>query len=97
MRGRAGSTHSTGSALASSTIRERGTLRGSVAGGALDFDVDGRLRSIGSLELRIDGGSLEFAGRTGTASLSAERLHDGASGTGALRLSAAAPAAQGVK
>ena len=79
------------------TIRERGTLGGSIAGGALDFDVDGRLRSIGSLELQVDGGSLEFAGQTGSASLTASRLHDGTSGTGMLRLSTASPAAQEVK
>lgn len=79
------------------TIRERGTLRGSIAGGALDFDVDGRLRSIGGLELRVDGGSLEFAGRTGTGALSAAGLQDGTNGTGTLRLSAASASAQEVK
>jgi hypothetical protein len=78
------------------TIRERGTLRGSIAGGALDFDVDGRLRSIGALDLRIDGGSLEFEGRTGSAALTASSLHDGR-GTGTLRLSVGSPAAQEVK
>ena len=77
-------------------IEERGTLRGSIGGGALDFDVDGRLRSLGGLRLAIEGGSLGFAGRTGSATIDASNLHDGTRGTGTLRLSAA-PAAEGVK
>ena len=75
-------------------IVNRGSLYGSIDGGALDFDVDGRLRSIGSLSLTIKGGSEEFAGRTGAASVDATNLHDGTRGTGTLRLiPAAAPAA----
>ncbi len=77
-------------------IEERGTLHGSIAGGNLDFDVDGRLRSIGALKLAIDGGCLAFEGLTGSATIDASNLHQGTSGTGTLRLSAA-PAAEGVK
>jgi hypothetical protein len=76
----------------------RGSMFGTVEGGALDFDVDGRLRSVGALTLRVAGGSEEFAGATGTASLDAANLHDGVKGTGTLRvtLAAAAPAASEV-
>jgi hypothetical protein len=56
-------------------IRERGTLRGSISGGALSFDVDGRLRSIDSLRLTIDGGDREFAGMSGAGSLTGSDLH----------------------
>ena len=78
-------------------IHERGTLRGSIAGGALDFDVDGRLRAIQSLQLAVEGGCLEFEGAKGRASLTAANLHLGNSGTGSLSVSAASPAAQEVK
>ena len=77
-------------------IEDRGTLRGSIAGGTLDFDVDGKLRSIGALKLAVDGGCLAFEGLTGSAVIDASNLHEGTSGTGTLRLSAA-PAAEGVK
>lgn len=77
-------------------IHERGTLRGSIAGGSLDFDVDGRLRAIQSLQLVIDGGCIEFDGVTGAGSLTAANLrNDG--GTGTLSLTPKAPATQGVK
>ena len=63
-------------------IRERGTLRGSIVGGALAFDVDGSLRAIESLQLAIDGGSIEFEGASGKGSLAAANLRDeGGSGT----------------
>ena len=71
-------------------IVDRGSLYGSIDGGALDFDVDGRLRSINGLALIIKGGSEEFAGRTGAASVDAANLHDGTRGTGTLRLVPAA-------
>jgi hypothetical protein len=75
-------------------IVNRGSLFGSIDGGALDFDVDGRLRSVAGLALTIKGGSEEFAGRTGAASLDAANLHDATRGTGTLRLAPpAAPAA----
>ena len=77
-------------------IEERGTLHGSIAGGTLEFDVDGRLRSIAGLRLAIGGGCLGFEGRTGSATIDASNLHDGTRGAGTLRLSAA-PAAEGVK
>ena len=78
-------------------IVNRGSLFGSIDGGALDFDVDGRLRSIAGLALTIKGGSEEFAGRTGAASIDASNLHDGTRGTGTLRIvPAAAPAADEV-
>jgi hypothetical protein len=71
-------------------IVERGTLRGSIEGGVLDFDVDGRLRGIESLQLRIEGGNNEFKGASGTGSLSGANLQTEA-GSGALSL-ASAPA-----
>jgi hypothetical protein len=66
-------------------IHERGTLRGSIAGGALAFDVDGRLRAIESLQLAIDGGSIEFEGASGKGSLTAANLRD-EDGSGTLSL-----------
>lgn len=77
-------------------IHERGTLRGSIGGGALSFDVDGRLRAIDSLQLSIDGGNLEFKGVTGGGSLTGSNLQN-ASGIGALSLAPQSAATQGVK
>jgi hypothetical protein len=77
-------------------IFEGGTLRGSVTGGSLAFDVDGALVGIESLQLAIDGGNLSFAGARGTASLSASGLRD-ENGTGTLRLEPASASAEGVK
>jgi hypothetical protein len=70
-----------------------GGLQGSIDGGTLDFDVDGRLRSVGALRLTIAGGSGDFAARRGALSLDAANLHDGTAGTGTLRPAAAADAA----
>ena len=72
-------------------IHERGTLRGTIAGGALSYDVDGRLRSIDGLELAIAGGDREFAGMSGTGSLSGSGLHD--KGVGTVSLAPLAPKA----
>ena len=77
-------------------IFEGGTLRGSVTGGSLAFDVDGALVGIESLQLAIDGGNLSFAGAKGAASLSASGLRD-ENGTGTLRLEPATASAEGVK
>jgi len=66
-------------------IVERGTLHGAIAGGALSFDVDGRLRSIDALQLTIAGGNREFAGLTGSGSLTGSSLH-AENGVGALSL-----------
>jgi len=77
-------------------IVNQGSLYGSIEGGALDFDVDGTLRSIGGLKLGIAGGSDLFAGRTGSLSLDAANLHDGIRGTGTLRPDAAPAAAPAV-
>ena len=77
-------------------IYEGGTLRGSVTGGSLAFDVDGALTGITSLQLAIDGGNLSFAGAAGTASLTASGLRD-ENGTGTLRLEPATAPYEGVK
>jgi hypothetical protein len=77
-------------------IFEGGTLRGSVTGGSLAFDVDGALVGIESLQLAIDGGNLSFAGAKGTASLTASGLRD-ENGTGTLRLEPATASNEGVK
>src|SRR6185503_6920982 len=77
-------------------IYEGGTLRGSVTGGALSFDVDGALVGIESLQLAIDGGNLSFEGARGTASLSASGLRD-ENGTGTLRLERATASNEGAK
>lgn len=78
-------------------IENRGSLYGSITGGALDFDVDGKLRSVGALKLAIAGGSGAFAARTGALSLDATDLHDASRGAGTLREApAAAPAADEV-
>jgi hypothetical protein len=69
-------------------IHEGGTLRGTITGGTLAFDVDGALVGIESLQLAIEGGNREFEGRMGGASLSASNLRD-AAGTGTLRLAPA--------
>jgi len=75
-------------------IVNRGSMNGSIEGGALDFDVDGSLRSIGALKLAVAAGSGEFAGRKDTLTLDAASLNDGLRGTGTLRAApAAAPAA----
>lgn len=66
-------------------IVERGTLRGTVAGGALSFDVDGRLRSIDGLQLTIAGGNREFAGLSGSGSLTGSSLQ-AENGAGTLSL-----------
>jgi hypothetical protein len=66
-------------------IVERGTLRGAVAGGSLSYDVDGRLRSIDSLQLTITGGNREFAGLSGSGSLTGSGLQ-AENGVGALSL-----------
>jgi hypothetical protein len=55
-------------------IVEGGTLRGSIAGGSLSFDVDGRLRGIESLQLTIEGGNKGFAGLKGSGSLTGSNL-----------------------
>ena len=53
---------------------DRGTLRGSVAGGTLDFDVDGRLRGISGLQLAVEDGSNDFKRYAGAASLTGTNL-----------------------
>jgi hypothetical protein len=77
-------------------IRERGTLRGSISGGALVFDVDGRLTGIEGLQLAIQGGSIEFKGAAGSGTLTASGLRD-QSGTGSLTLASRAASSQEVK
>lgn len=77
-------------------IHERGTLRGSIAGGALAFDVDGRLRAIESLQLTIDGGNREFKDISGAGSLSGSNLQS-TSGIGALSLAPQSVSTQEVK
>ena len=77
-------------------IHERGTLRGGIAGGALDFDVDGKLRGIEALQLTIVGGNREFAGLSGAGSLTGSNLQT-EGGIGALSLAPQASPAQGVK
>jgi hypothetical protein len=66
-------------------IYEGGTVHGTIAGGALAFDVDGALVGIESLQLVIADGNIDFNGAKGTASLTASNLRD-ESGTGTLRL-----------
>jgi hypothetical protein len=63
-------------------FRERGTLRGSISGGGLSFDSEGRLAGIDGLKLAVVGGDIEFAGAAGTASVSASNLQDERNGSG---------------
>jgi hypothetical protein len=77
-------------------IRERGTLRGTITGGSLSFDVDGRLRTIDSLQVSIDGGNREFRGMTGAGSLTGSNLQSD-SGIGTLRLATQAVSTEEVK
>ena len=63
-------------------FRDRGTLRGSIAGGALSFDVDGRLAGIDGLQLAIAGGDVEFAGVAGSGTVSASNLQEPRAGAG---------------
>ena len=77
-------------------IHEGGTVRGSITGGTLVFDVDGVLTGIESLQLVIDGGNIEFAGEKGAASLTASNLRD-ESGTGTLSFTPDAVTTEGVK
>jgi len=65
---------------------ERGTVGGTVAGGILGFDTNGRLESLESLRLRVAGGYLEFQGATGSGSASASNLQDVSNGSGTLVL-----------
>ena len=74
-------------------FRERGTLRGSIAGGALSFDADGRLHGIEGLKLSIAGGDLEFAGAAGAGTLAASNLQDERAGSGLVSFGPAAGAA----
>lgn len=76
-------------------IYEGGTLRGSITGGTLSFDVDGVLVGIDSLQLAVIDGNLGFEGRKGNASLAASNLRD-ENGTGTLRIAPAATT-EGVK
>ena len=64
-------------------IHERGTLSGSITGGELILDGDGRATGIRSLQLEIASGSLEFKHARGTAT--AADVDFGADG-GLLRL-----------
>lgn len=73
-----------------------GTLRGSITGGSLDFDVDGTLRGIQSLTLAIDDGNLTFSGMKGAGSLTASNLRD-ENGTGTLRLAPASASKEGAR
>jgi hypothetical protein len=63
-------------------FRERGTLRGSIAGGTLSFDGEGRLHAIDGLKLAVAGGDLEFAGAAGAGTLAASSLQDERAGSG---------------
>lgn len=65
---------------------ERGTVRGTVVGGTLGFDADGKLDSLDALALQIAGGFVEFEGATGSGDASASNLQDAASGSGVIRL-----------
>ena len=79
-------------------IYERGTLRGTITGGALSIDVDGGLRSIDALQLSIANGNLEFTGWAGDATLTTGNLRqDGATGTLTVSRAAAPAAAEGVR
>ena len=68
------------------TFVERGTVSGAVGGGTLGFDTNGQLDSIESLQVRIAGGNLEFAGASGSGSASASNLQDVNNGSGTLAL-----------
>jgi len=63
-------------------FRDRGTLRGSISGGGLSYDSEGRLAGIDGLQLAIAGGDIEFAGAAGAGSISASNLQDERFGAG---------------
>ena len=63
-------------------FRERGTLRGSISGGGLSFDSEGRLAGIDGLQLAIAGGDVDFAGAAGAGTISASNLQDERIGAG---------------
>jgi hypothetical protein len=65
---------------------ERGTVRGTVVGGALGYDAHGQLYSLDALALQVGGGYVEFAGATGSGDASASNLQDPDSGSGVLNL-----------
>ena len=67
-------------------IAERGTVHGAVAGGSLRFDADGRLDSIAGLKLQVAGGNFDFAGASGSGSVSASSLQDVNYGAGTFAL-----------
>jgi hypothetical protein len=65
---------------------DRGTLHGPVAGGVLGFDGNGQLDTLESVGLEIQGGNLEFAGASGSGSVSASNMQDVSYGAGTVVL-----------
>jgi hypothetical protein len=67
-------------------IHERGTLVGSISGGTLRFDSEGRLNGIEGLRLAIVRGDRDFAQARGGGSLTASNLQDAQTGSGRIAL-----------
>ena len=64
----------------------RGTLWGSVNGGSIGLDNDGKPASISGLQLTLGSGSMEFDGVTGSGSAQATDLQDAKASNGNLVL-----------
>ena len=63
-------------------FRNRGILHGSISGGGLSYDSEGRLAGIDGLRVAIAGGEIEFAGAAGAGTISASNLQDERFGAG---------------
>jgi hypothetical protein len=58
-------------------VIQRGVLKGAVAGGAVTLNSDGTLASVSSVQLTLNGGTLEFVGATsGGGVVNAANLQD---------------------
>lgn len=65
---------------------ERGTISGAVTGGTLAFDSNGQLAGLESVQLQVTGGNSDFAGTSGSGSISAANLQDATYGSGTIVL-----------
>lgn len=71
----------------SETLVQKGTLKGSIAGGQITLNPDGTIASVDSLQLVLDGGSLTYQGVThGSGSALGANLHDPSASSGSLNL-----------
>ncbi|MDQ6786686.1 MAG: hypothetical protein M3033_07725 [Acidobacteriota bacterium] len=72
----------------SESLVQRGTIKGTIEGGQVTLSGDGSVSAINSIQMAIDGGSLEFqATNSGSGNSQVTNLQDAATSTGNLTLS----------